>query len=292
MSDASFENFLLDTLTRSFENCDWISEQIQQLGVNTARDFAQINTPQRQAFHAIYLAMQKSLTQNVRIAINGDILPPQKIHYHPRFGWVLENESDSYEPKEACIYLGKISLLENTRIEMGKRSYFSGPATIRGGGELHIGQYCSLAESLYITTFNDNHPLNHPAMINFAKNRRLREDAMDLAINYPELVDKSCVRMGHDVWVGRNVRITGGVTIGNGCVIAEGSLVRQDCEAYGIYAGTPARLIRYRFQPDIIEQLQTLQWWRWAPSKIKRNRNFFQTDLSSIDTDLQSLLRQ
>jgi virginiamycin A acetyltransferase len=58
--------------------------------------------------------------------------------------------------------------------------------------------------------------------------------------------------------------------------------VRSDCEAYGIYAGTPARLIRFRFSDDIVAQLLDLAWWDWPLPKIMANAAFFDLDLTTF----------
>jgi acetyltransferase-like isoleucine patch superfamily enzyme len=52
------------------------------------------------------------------------------------------------------------------------------------------------------------------------------------------------VRVGRGAWLGARVTVLPGVTIGDGCVVASGSVVTQDCEADGLYAGTPARRVR------------------------------------------------
>jgi maltose O-acetyltransferase len=52
------------------------------------------------------------------------------------------------------------------------------------------------------------------------------------------------VRIGRGVWLGAHVTVLPGVTIGDGCVVAAGSVVTQDCRPDCIYAGNPARLVR------------------------------------------------
>jgi acetyltransferase-like isoleucine patch superfamily enzyme len=54
------------------------------------------------------------------------------------------------------------------------------------------------------------------------------------------------IRIGDDVWVGCSVQILPGVTIGNGAVIAAGSLVNKDVPENAIVAGVPAKIIKYR----------------------------------------------
>ena len=92
------------------------------------------------------------------------------------------------------------------------------------------------------------------------------------------------ITLGSDVWVARNVRLSHGIHIGHGCIIAEGSLVKKDCDPYGIYGGTPARLIGYRFPSHIIDQLLEVQWWEWSEEKIQRNQRFFDQNLTKIDS--------
>lgn len=60
------------------------------------------------------------------------------------------------------------------------------------------------------------------------------------------------VSIGNGSWIGANVVVLPGVTIGNGVVVAAGSVVTKDLEADAIYGGTPARLIR-QIPQDVLE---------------------------------------
>lgn len=66
--------------------------------------------------------------------------------------------------------------------------------------------------------------------------------------------------IGHNVWLGHGAHIKQGVTIGNGAVVGMGSVVTKDVPPYAIVAGNPARLIRVRFNDDLIEQLEESRW--------------------------------
>ncbi len=55
--------------------------------------------------------------------------------------------------------------------------------------------------------------------------------------------------------------VNAGVTIENSAVIATESAVTKDVSTYAIIGGNPAKLIRYRFSPEVIEKLQKYQWW-------------------------------
>ena len=107
------------------------------------------------------------------------------------------------------------------------------------------------------------------------------EHRMDTASTYPfriangklgqgaETLGKGPITVGHDVWVGARCIVLSGVTIGNGAVIGAGSIVTRDIPPYAVAAGNPARVIRYRFTPDVIERLQSLTWWDWSDDLIR-----------------------
>lgn len=87
--------------------------------------------------------------------------------------------------------------------------------------------------------------------------------------NAPGTVGKGPITVGHDVWFGARCIVLSGVTIGNGAVIGAGSIVTRDIPPYAIAVGNPARVIRYRFSPEIIERLQSSQWWNWSDDLIR-----------------------
>ena len=291
MQEESFDNFLTDILVRSFECHDWISEELAELDSQVEEGIRNIPESRRSACKSIYQAMVKSLQENVKISYGESLLDIEDIYYHKRFGWVLNANPYGFVPNEAKIFLGKLSLLEDTQVVMGRRTYISGSSVIRGGAELNIGGFCSLAEGLYINTFRDFHPMTHASTVNLEGNRRILEDGLSMPIHYSEFEKvKNGIKIGSDVWIGRNVRISHGVNIGDGCIIGERSLIRNDCEPYGIYVGTPARLIRYRFNKCIQEQLLKTCWWDWSFEKIQRNTTFFNTQLTSFNGSLEDLI--
>lgn len=71
--------------------------------------------------------------------------------------------------------------------------------------------------------------------------------------------------IGNDVWIGRNAVVRQGVIVGNGAIIGANSFVNKDVPPYAIVAGSPARVIRYRFPQPIRESLEELRWWDWIP---------------------------
>ena len=83
--------------------------------------------------------------------------------------------------------------------------------------------------------------------------------------------NKGDIIIGNDVWIGYDAVIMAGVKIGDGAVIGARAVVTKDVEPYSIVGGVPAKEIRKRFAPDIIEKLKTLQWWNWPVERIKES---------------------
>ena len=142
---------------------------------------------------------------------------------------------------------------------------------------VEIGRYCSFGENVQIG--RQNHPMHWLSTSPFLylNNKdildvggKFDEKTLTETPSYPEpatQLNKTVIK--NDVWVGHGAIINAGVTIENGAVVAAGAVVTKDVPAYAIVGGNPAKLIRYRFSADVIEQLQTYRWWRYAPEQIK-----------------------
>ena len=81
---------------------------------------------------------------------------------------------------------------------------------------------------------------------------------------------KGDIIIKNDVWIGVNCTILDGITIGNGAVIAAGSVVTRDVPAYAIVGGNPAKIIKYRFSSDIIDKIEKSQFWDMDISEIDK----------------------
>lgn len=116
-----------------------------------------------------------------------------------------------------------------------------------------IGRYCSLAPTCYI--FSRNHGIKFLSLHPYLYNSSLGLIPEDTINNIPcEIED--------DVWIGHNATITPSVTkIGRGSIIAAGSVVTQDIPRYAIYAGNPAKLLKYRFDEETINKIEASKWW-------------------------------
>ena len=67
--------------------------------------------------------------------------------------------------------------------------------------------------------------------------------------------------IGNDVFIGANVTVLDGVTIGDGAVIGAGAVVTKDIPPYAVAVGVPARVSKYRFDCETIDQLLQIRWW-------------------------------
>jgi acetyltransferase-like isoleucine patch superfamily enzyme len=74
--------------------------------------------------------------------------------------------------------------------------------------------------------------------------------------------------IGCDVWIGYRATILGPVTIGHGAVIGAGAVVTSDVPPYAIVAGNPARVLRMRFPPNVVERFLKIAWWDWPEERV------------------------
>lgn len=76
--------------------------------------------------------------------------------------------------------------------------------------------------------------------------------------------------IGNDVWIGSSAIILAGVKIGDGAVVGAGAVVTKDVPSYAVVAGNPARLIRYRFDSSVVDELEKIRWWDFSDEKLRR----------------------
>ena len=134
---------------------------------------------------------------------------------------------------------------------------------------LIIGKFCSIACGAKFIFNCANHTLKSLSTYTFP----LFFEEWDLPKSEVATAwdNKGDIIIGNDVWIGYDAVIMAGVKIGDGAIIGARAVVTKDVEPYSIVGGVPAKGIRKRFAPDIIEKLQKLQWWNWPVERIKES---------------------
>lgn len=83
------------------------------------------------------------------------------------------------------------------------------------------------------------------------------------------VVENNRVVIGSDVWIGARAILLGGIKVGHGAIIAANAVVNKDVPPYAIVGGVPARIIKYRFDPNLISILLDSKWWEEPIEKLK-----------------------
>jgi acetyltransferase-like isoleucine patch superfamily enzyme len=163
------------------------------------------------------------------------------------------------------------------KYEIGDWTYGS-PKVISYDSEtrLKIGKFCSIADDVKILLGGEHRTdwlTTYPFSALFHE-----------ASIYPgHPASKGDIVIGNDVWLGYGCMILSGVNIGNGAVIAAGSVITKDVPAYTIVGGNPAKPIRRRFSEEIIKILEDIAWWEWEIEKIKKNwKQLLSTNVESF----------
>ena len=152
--------------------------------------------------------------------------------------------------------------IRRKKYNIGEHTYLSHSTHIARRKKVFIGKYCSLANGVCIGIYN--HPYQvlttHPFIYMDNDIQLYGDMPVEKENRYIEPEDKNTI-IGNDVWIGHNAIVLGGVKIGDGAIIGAGAVVTKDVEPYAIVGGVPAKVIKYRFSKEIIEQLLETKWW-------------------------------
>ncbi|MDZ7895481.1 MAG: CatB-related O-acetyltransferase [Sphingobium sp.] len=124
-----------------------------------------------------------------------------------------------------------------------------------------VGRYCSIANTAQI--FLRNHGIEFLGLTAYLYNPTLGTVDRDMVETYR-------LDISDDVWLGHNsIILPSTKSIGRGAIVAAGAVVTKPVPAYAIVAGNPARVIRMRFEPHIIEAIEKTRWWEKTPEELK-----------------------
>lgn len=97
--------------------------------------------------------------------------------------------------------------------------------------------------------------------------------------------------IGNDVWIGQHAFILPSVHIGDGAIIGANSVVGSDVEPYTIVVGNPTRVLRKRFDEELISLLLSFQWWDKSIDEINALIPILTcSDLNRVKAELKARL--
>lgn len=174
------------------------------------------------------------------------------------------------------------NVVTRPNIEIGDFTYYDDPNGVENfennvlyhfpfiGDRLIIGRFCAIARGVKFIMNGANHQMSgistFPFFI-FGNGWEVASPAAD------ELPYKGDTIIGNDVWIGYDVLIMPGVTIGDGAIIAARSVVTTDVPPYTVVGGNPAQVVRRRFDADSVQRLQSVAWWNRSPAWITEHLN-------------------
>lgn len=152
--------------------------------------------------------------------------------------------------------------LDAEKVHVGIATY--GELIVYNNGtesKLVIGNYCSIGSNVTFLVGAD-HYLNHISTYPYK--------AMILR-NGSEATSKGDIIVDDDVWIGNGATILSRVHIGQGAVIAAGAVVVSDIPPYAIAGGVPAKIIKYRFEPEMIKELLRIDYSKLTKEDIENH---------------------
>lgn len=143
-----------------------------------------------------------------------------------------------------------------------------------------VGNFCSLGNNVKIivpthpsSVFVSTHPSFYSTLKQSGKTF-VDKNCFKESLYCDEKNKITCI-IENDVWIGDDVSIIGGCRIGNGAIIATGSVVVKNVEPYSIVGGVPAKIIRYRFDEKYRKFLDDFRWWEKDIAWLQKNHFYF-----------------
>lgn len=159
-------------------------------------------------------------------------------------------------------------------VSVGKETYgYFSVLTFESESKLKIGNYCSIAPDVTFILRSD-HDYHHISTFPF-RVMCMGESA--------EAITKGDIIVEDDVWIGYRAIIMSGVHIGQGAVIAAGAVVTKDVPPYAIVGGVPSKVIRYRFSPEIIDELLKVDYSKLTRGMIEEHIDELYTELTNVE---------
>ena len=145
-------------------------------------------------------------------------------------------------------------------MKIGRHSFVGEPHDITA--QVTIGNFTNIAPYAQMHARTQHPCIANPELVSSSSGRAIPD--------YPRPVSVAEIAIGHDVWIGRNVVLLGGISIGHGAIVGAYAVVAKDIPPYAVAVGNPAQIIRYRFDPETIAALLDMEWWHWPDEVIAK----------------------
>ena len=153
--------------------------------------------------------------------------------------------------------------------------------------KLIIGKFCQIASGVEFVMNGANHQMNAVSTFPFYTLEGWEQNPP----SQNDLPIKGDTIIGNDVWIGQNATILPGVHIGDGAIIGANSVVGSNVNPYTIVAGNPAKLIRKRFDDELIDIMEKLKWWDKSIEEINSLIPLLtSSDLAKVKEELLKLI--
>ena len=218
-------------------------------------------------FLSVFIRIEKDLCYRY-IVILGFLKIRFKRHSSGKRAWRLKNKHN---------HTHLANTFQSEKISVGIASYGTIDAAFSSMGEerLVIGNFCSIAAGVKFIVSSE-HPYKGLSTYPF-KAYYLGQKL--------EAGSKGSIIVKDDVWIGTNALILSGVTIGQGAIVGAGAVVTKDVPPYAIVGGNPAKVIKYRFEPEIIEKLLKFDYSKLTEKKIKTLGTKLYTEITKDNVD-------
>lgn len=130
-------------------------------------------------------------------------------------------------------------------IQVGQKTKIQKNVYIGDGNNIAIGHNCQINENVKLDNVEiGNHVMIAPGVTIIGKMHNFQNLDIPMILQGVNQSKKTIIE--DDIWIGTNAIIMPGVKIEKGVIVAAGGIVTKNCNAYGVYGGVPAKLIKYR----------------------------------------------
>ena len=184
--------------------------------------------------------------------------------------------------KNSNIIVGDFTYIADSEFESHVTNYYPWSRD-----KLIIGKFCQIASGVEFVMNDANHQMNAVTTFPFYTLEGWEMNAPDPS----EMPFKGDTVIGNDVWIGQNAVILPGVHIGDGAIVGANSVVGSDIDPYTIVVGNPAKVLRKRFDDELIDLILRFKWWNRSIEEINALIPILTcSDLDTVKEKLKELL--